>query len=180
MTVAYAADAVILAVDPGADDGSAVFHRNTLVESQGVTCTRAGRERLIRIAHDLSGDMGIPLVCVVETWTQHRKRDPRTGKATQGWTFETALRCGEQAGRWLGDMEEVNPHGIVRVKPLIWRAQLWGGRHMKTDAAKAKAIQHARQAWRVSCDDNEAEAICIGHWSVFADDVHAIVRAHAA
>jgi hypothetical protein len=75
-------------------------------------------------------------------------------------------------------MEEADPHGIVRVKPLDWRRGLWGGRPMTTKVAKATAIEHAQQRFGVLCADGEAEAICIGHWATRADDVHAIVDAH--
>lgn len=176
MTQAQAVDAVILAVDPGSDDGSAVFYRAKLLASSGATATRAGREAMIGPAHAWATTQGIPFICVLETWTKHRKKANTKG---DGWTFDTALRCGEQAGRWLADMEEVNPHGIVRVKPLVWRRQLFGGRVMNTATAKARAIKHADQVFGKLCDDNEAEAICIGHWATQADDVAAIVAAHA-
>lgn len=168
------ANAVILAVDPGRHDGSAVFYRDKLLSSAGATATRSGREAMIRPAVARAREEGVPFVAVLETWTKHRKKANTKG---DGWTFTTALRCGEQAGRWLADIEEADPHGIVRVKPLPWRGALWGGRHMTTEVAKARAVQHAEQVFGIMCGDNEAEAICIGHWATHADDVHAIVDA---
>ena len=153
---------VILAIDPGAQDGSAIFSRGDLITHFPASRRRSYRDQIVSTARDLSYEVSCPLVAVMETWSP------------QGdWGFNAAMGLAEQAGRWLDSLEAHGVPKIVRVKPNQWRRALWKmPRGTKTEQWKQRALDHARQVFSVSTmNDNTAEAIAIGHWATRAHAV---------
>ena len=152
---------VILAVDPGAKSGWAIFDRGRYVTS-GVATRSLGRKVAIDSATDQAKMSGLPLVIVAEKWT------------AGGLHANPATMAGLGAawGMWAEAIEEagIPKARIVRVFPQTWRAAILQPRRgTKSEVLKAMSVVRA-QAITGMADVNhdEADAVCIGLWATKA------------
>lgn len=153
---------VILAIDPGAASGWALFFRGRLAQS-GVAKWRDLREVIVTNAYRRAAEICLPLVVVGEKWTGvwRHGQSALQGLAEEWATWKfAALDAGVPKRR------------IVRVATSTWRAALIGGRQRPTEEwkAAAKAVVRARYDLSVLGDD-EADAILIGAWACHAGEV---------
>lgn len=148
-------EAVILAVDPGRRSGVAVTAGDDLVLVDASLSTRETRRFACDTAEDEAFARQWPCIAVVETWTQHGK-----------WSFRSALSLGEQAGRWLAEIEGRSFVAVVRVEPNEWRRALFGGGpNRKTEEWKDLAKQRVLGRFGERRDHDAAEAICMAEWA---------------
>lgn len=147
---------VVLAVDPGAEDGSAIGVRGELKDWHGRTKSRAERDAIVHRAVGMAAQLDLPLVAVVETWTGHGD-----------WGAKAQIGLGERAGRWLCSIETMAPDcPILRVEPRVWRtAVLHGGRNLTTAQWKAMAVAKARGMFGATMPADSAEAVCMALWA---------------
>lgn len=149
---------IILAVDQGARSGWALFRVGKLVAS-GVATKAAQRKAAVDRAVALSRITNMPLVFVYE--------DHSGIPARKKGNTRTLLGMGAARGRWEEqlDMAGVPKPRRLKVRPETWRRNVLGLRlFTPRDVAKTAAIRFVVAAYGVDAKDDEAEAVCIGHW----------------
>lgn len=170
-------NAVILAVDPAATSGWAIFDCG-LYYASGVAATAFERGAALELLNDVAPHRRrVPanLLVVVEDWRIGR-RPRRKGDGTDSgnWSPTTLVRMGESRGRWLERAASAGiPEAqIVHVEPPTWRAVLAGMPRRSGEQAKASAVQLVRMRFSNQVEDeNEAEAVCIALWAQHAPEV---------
>lgn len=145
----------VLAIDPGAVAGWAIFRAGVLVES-GSARSVAERERVVTRAAGLFED---PLVVAAETWRPMK-------------SHKTMLGMGAAWGLWLAELERagVPSRRIFRVEPETWRKACYGVARVPAEEAKEKAIDWVRRRYGIEAGSDEAEAVCIGGWASEAEE----------
>lgn len=148
--------ATILAIDPGAVAGWAIFRSGNLLSS-GSADTPQERERAVSEAIELSE--GSALVVAAETWRPMK-------------SHRTMMGMGAAWGLWLAELQraEVKQRRIIRVEPETWRRACYGQARVPREEAKPRAIQFVKRCYGVAAGEDEAEAICIGAWASEAQD----------
>lgn len=148
---------VILAIDPGAVAGWAIFRAGVLVRS-GSARTVHEREVVVCQAVAVAADAGCPLVVVAETWRPMK-------------SHVTMLGMGAAWGLWLAELQRcgVPARRILRVVPEVWRKACYGTARVPREEAKPKAIDFVARCYRTEAGPDEAEAICIGAWGSEAE-----------
>lgn len=161
-------DCVILAIDPGAVSGWAVFIRGERRSSGRIperepATLRLNRHDVVMMAKDAADNENLPLVVVAEKWT------------AGGWASHlTLVGLGAAWGEWRAALDRwgVPKRRVVRVYSQTWRAAVIGGRQRSTEKWKASARLVAQAQCRtLAIDDDQAEAICIGLWALRAEAV---------
>lgn len=173
-------DCVILAIDPGACSGWALFKRGHLIMS-GVAMRADQRSDVMTSAEAFAGDLGTPgcrFVVVREDWTVGGGKG--TGARGTRWNVATILGMGASWGRWLEQLEVsgMAARRIVRVTPATWRRVLKGvGPTRSRDEAKATAqlFARAKLGGLAHIEPDEAEAIAIGFWAISSLEVEAVL-----
>lgn len=164
---------VILAIDPGASSGWAIFDGGRLVTC-GHAQTQDERIGACLLAEVTAGGRGAragaPLVVVAEKWTANRSaaRDARMNAQTnQG--------LGQAWGLWLAAIEtelELPKRRVLRVAQSTWKAKVLGRANWKHGVAveimRTLASRHGAPSDAV--EDVHA-AVCIGLWAVRAGEV---------
>lgn len=152
--------AVILAIDPGAKAGAAIFVRDRLVAHFAVFGAE-GRRDAVEQAQLSAANLQLPLAVVAERWaTGGPFTNPRTMAA-----------LGAAWGAWREALElaGVNVKKVVRVYPQTWHAVTVGGR-MTRD--KTRLVEWVRQRYGVEpASEDAAAAIGIGCWATHAAKV---------
>lgn len=150
--------AVVLAIDPGASSGWAVFDAGRYVTS-GVAKRAIGRSVACDMARDQARASGLRLIVVAEKWTPG-------GKFAGA---RTMAGLGTSWGEWLAAIEtaEIPKSRIVRVFTQTWRAAVLSPpRGMKSEALKALAVYRAQAITGMpNVNHDESDAICIGLWA---------------
>lgn len=156
--------AVILAIDPGATSGAALWSRGRLEMAAAVT-SAAARGDCVTAATNAAALAGVPLVVVMERWTAggHRGHAQIVG-------------LGAQAGRWLEALElaGIPAADVVRVYPQTWRAVLAPLPRKTGEQAKASARMIAAGHLGREVLTDAAEAACIALWAAQSDEVAAM------
>jgi hypothetical protein len=159
-------ECVVLAIDPGARSGFAVFERGALLAS-GSLLPSESRVEVAREAARLSEASGLPLVAVAEKWT------------AGGWrSAASMIGTGAAWGVWLGALGEIGQPNrrIVRVTTQAWRKAVLGmNARAGHDALKAASQLRARTVVGREVGHDEADAVCIGLWASYADEVGNVV-----
>lgn len=168
---------VVLAIDPGALSGWALFVRGKLVDF-GEGNKPLDRRLACYRAATTANDNGLPLIIVGETWTRHGD-----------WSFESTLGLGAAWGRWLEGIDEAPQVNIgqwrgpkiIRVLLDDWRRAIFGSRSMQytnhtSDEWKDMAVRRARVTPRAegvwhSDNGNVCEAILIGEFGTRSGEV---------
>jgi len=122
---------------------------------------------MVREAARLSEALELPLVVVAENWT------------AGGWRSAASMMgTGAAWGVWLGALGEIGQpkRRIVRVNTQTWRKAVLGmNARAGHDALKAAARARALTLVGRDVGDDEADAICIGVWASYAEDVAEVV-----
>lgn len=179
-------DCVILAIDPGSVSGWAIVspRRATVHARQPVTvwsgCSSDGpKNHVVEMARDAANDVKRPLIVVAETWTTGNREHDRRMKAA------VLLGLGAAWGRWYDALDAVGvpKTRILRVNTATWRAKVIGGlMNRSTEEWKRLAQLHAHQRFPVRTpsgkitSDDEAEALCIAAWAMYAGPVGVAVK----
>jgi len=148
---------VVLAIDPGAHSGWAVFENDSGPVRSGATDSAVERVAAIQWAQDRAAELGRHLVVVAESWT------------AGGWkNYKALIGLGASWGKWLHPLElaGIPEKNIVRVAPPTWRARLFNKANMKKNEAKKMAMTYACEP-----DPDIAEAVCIGFWAMWSIEV---------
>jgi len=147
----------VLAVDGARTSGWAVYERGAL-RGSGV-CDRDSDEVIRACLLALGGPSATPLrrmatVMVIEKpyASGHASAYVGLGAAIGIWGREFR-RAGGGAER------------EVRVSPNDWRSAVLGRMRLKREQWKALAVQRVRSLYPGISDDDQAEAILIGHWA---------------
>jgi hypothetical protein len=153
-------DCVVLAVDPGATSGWAMYDRGYFQLSG--ECSAFGDRPLevarCVIAHAKSRDLPAILVC----------------ERPFAASLQTAAGMGAAFGAWKSAWfaSGAVKARIVRVYPSTWRAKVlgrgWGNK--PRDMTRAEEVRRA-EAVRGDCGNDEAAAILIGVWACRAGEV---------
>lgn len=165
--------AVILAIDPGADSGAAIFDHGKLLQWQAAK-TYGGMKRIALEAHEHAAFINAPLVCVIESHS-----------VWSGWSAKAREGVIENVGLWKNAIKGLPARRpttkIVRVNVSTWRARMLGksskGEHRNF---KSEALIMATTKMTIDnlrdpgLDHNTAEAILIGHWATRAGEVGAL------
>lgn len=179
-------DCVILAIDPGNVSGWAIVspRRAAADPKQSVTVwsgrVTGGPKHIVEMARDAAtNDVMRPLVVVAETWTTGDRVHDRRMRAA------TMLGLGAAWGRWSDALDAVGvpKSRILRVNTSTWRAKVIGGpMNRSTEEWKRLALLHAQQRFPVRAPsgkvthDDEAEALCIAAWAMYAGPVGEAVK----
>lgn len=163
---------VILAVDPGAKSGWAIFDGGKYATS-GMCKSQAGRAFACEIAAGRAKASGLGLVVVAEKWTPG-------GKFAGA---RTMAGLGAQWGLWLAAIEaaHIPKSRVVRVHTQTWRAAILQPRRgTRSEQLKLMSIARAEAiSGEPYMDDDRADAICIGQWATRAAEVAAKVPKRA-
>jgi len=180
-------DCVILAIDPGRVSGWAIVspRRAATDTRQSVTVwsgqTSDGpKNHIVEMARDAAtNDVMRPLIVAAETWTTGNREHDRRMKAA------VLLGLGAAWQRWVDAFDEIGlpKSRIVRVNVATWRAKIIGGpMNRSTEEWKKLALLHAQQRFpartlsgKVTGAD-EAEALCIAAWAMYAGPVGEAVK----
>lgn len=160
----------ILAIDPGACSGVAMYH--------GGGCARSASAAVMdqwRIVSDFETrciQWGLPGVLVIENSTPHGR-----------WGAKAYAGLHANRAMWLQVWSKASEGSkrlakkrVVKVYPATWRARLFGTGVMRGDTARTMAIAHVREEFDLDIDNhNQAEAICIGQWATYAPEVGAVL-----
>lgn len=185
-------DCVILAIDPGNVSGWAIVSpRRATMDRDHVVSVFPGqtvwsgksaegpKNAIVEMARDVStDDVKRPLVVVAETWTTGNPVYDRRMRAA------TLLGLGAAWERWRAALEEVGvpKSRVLRVNTSTWRAKVIGGpMNRSTEEWKRLAHLHAQQRFPVRASsvkmvDDEAEALCIAAWAMYAGPVGEVVK----
>jgi len=186
-------DCVILAIDPGNVSGWAlVSPRRSVAISDGREATRqpvtvwsgkttdGPKNHIVEMARDAAtNDVMRPLIVVAETWTTGDRVHDRRMRAA------TMLGLGAAWGRWSDALDAIGvpKSRILRVNTSTWRAKIIGGpMNRSTEEWKRLAHLHAQQRFPVRSpsgkvtSDDEAEALCIAAWAMYAGPVGAALK----
>lgn len=154
----------ILAIDPGAKSGWAIF-ANGVYSTSGVATRSLGREIACSSAKQFAESTGSHLIVVAEKWTPG-------GKFAGA---RTMAGLGANWGMWLAEIEraKIPKSRIVRVHTQTWRAAILAPkRGTKSDALKAMSIARAQAITGMpNVNHDEADACCIGLWATRASEV---------
>lgn len=157
---------VILAIDPGAASGWALYERGELAEYGLV---RKAPERTSVVLHaGIAADVAsLPLVIVRES-------------ATHFQAFKQAIGMGASWGRWLEALElaALERRPVLDVQAPVWRRAIFGEQYEQgrsRDEWKALAIDRANGIAGDAVNDDTAEAILIGEWAAFAPELGAVI-----
>ena len=159
--------AVILAIDPGATSGWALYSADRCIAS-GIAKTHEQRVMAIEIAQTEETRAKLRLIVVAEKWSPGGR-----------WYTATMTGIGAAWGMWQAALEacEVPKVRVVRVYPQAWRSRvLTGRRGVKTEVWDLMAQRRARQEVGHDVGDDEADAICMGAWALRAEAVRAKVE----
>lgn len=138
---------VILAIDPGAVSGWALWHFGPI--TSGVAKTWKERADVISMALNTACEE--PLVVAIEKWQPGGLR----------MSFSTMVGLGRARGKWDHVLEVAGIRRIVEATPYEWRkATIGAGRVGREDA---KSMARARYPHAESPDG--AEALCIAEWA---------------
>lgn len=160
---------VLLAIDPGATSGAAIFEPSLDHPPADVcgnySCTTPGlRQHVVTHAISVASKHDLPLIVVAEQWA---------GKMT-GMTY---AGLGASWGRWCEQLEIAghDMKAIDRIQVAKWRSTIFGqtrivgsGRtaaERRKDATrkwKQRAIDWVRVAFGIEVGPDEAEAVCLG------------------
>lgn len=107
---------VILAIDPGAESGAAIFDHGKLLQWQAVR--RYGEMKRIAIqAHEHAAFIDAPLVCVIESHS-----------VWSGWSAKAREGVIENVGLWKAAIKALPRRSpttkTIRVNVSTWRARL--------------------------------------------------------
>lgn len=180
-------DCVILAIDPGRVSGWAIVspRRAATDTRQPVTVwsgqtTDGPKNHIVEMARDIAtNDVMRPLIVVAETWTAGNREHDRRMKAA------VLLGLGAAWQRWVTAFDEIGvpKSRIVRVNTATWRSKVIGGpMNRSTEEWKRLARMHAEQRFRERRQqdaipgDDEAEALCIAAWAMYAGRVGEVVK----
>lgn len=178
-------ECVVLSIDPGRVSGWAVLVR-------GVECHYGQSNdteewaRAVCVALEIGDERGLPVVVVMETWSQgSRKTDARFGAPV-------LLGLGAAQGEWkrLLALAKVPKRRLVTVYPQTWRARVIGGPMNRTTAewkAAAKGVAEAAfgRLMRPTIEGHllgpdAAEAVCQAIWASRAGKVGAVLPKRVA
>lgn len=160
---------VVLAVDPAAKSGWAVFVNGAYVES-GIAMTHVDRLDAAARALVEAARRELPLAVVGEKWP--------TGGPFGGHRTQSGLS--EQWGLWRAALEqtEVPKSRILRVLPSAWWRQIGAYARLGHDEIKLRSRRHAARVIVRPLDEigeDEADAIGIGAWATRAGEVAAVL-----
>jgi len=158
--------AVILAIDPGAEDGWATWVPGSNISPgrHGSTAGGQSRGEVVAGAKIDAAWCRLPLIVVAEKWT------------AGGWqSHDTLIGLGAAWGKWEAALEEhrVPKSRVVRVYPQTWRSRILPGRQRSTEQWKADAVARAQRELGRVVTHNEADAVCIALWAMHAAEVRA-------
>jgi hypothetical protein len=138
------------------------------------------KNHIVEMARDAAtNDVMRPLIVVAETWTTGNREHDRRMKAA------VLLGLGAAWQRWVDAFDEIGlpKSRIVRVNVATWRAKIIGGpMNRSTEEWKKLALLHAQQRFPVRVPsgrithDDEAEALCIAAWAMYAGPVGEAVK----
>jgi hypothetical protein len=154
---------VLIAIDPGATSGWALFEGNDLVAS-GVAKSLGDRQAVMERLSDHAAD----ITAVLEDWT------------AGGWkAVSQLLGMGSARGRWLEQLETIGIRGsrVHGVYPQTWRTVLAPLKRKTNEEAKASARTVARAHLGRDVGPDEAEAVCIGLHHLSAARLASAVKA---
>jgi len=157
---------VLLAIDPGATAGWALFVAGVLREV-GIAKKATQRQAVVQAAIDLAATEGLSLIVVAEAWE------------AGGWKSHTAMiGTGAQWGRWQEQLEMVGHpvRRILRVTPQRWRSLVLKAR------TKDAAVAYCAARWEgfVFATADACEAACVGAWGTHAGEVAEVVPVRRA
>jgi hypothetical protein len=160
--------AVVLAVDQARTSGWAL-RQSLQVLAIGTTTTARQRHDACRLAIERSVSAQLPALLVLEDHedtAKHalRRRNDEAPKANA----KSILSLGAQAGRWRESWELAGGHHVVTVKPRVWRAAVLGKYPHAGRSEWKRLAQQWASATRRGLSEDEAEALAISHWAIFA------------
>lgn len=163
---------VILAIDPGADSGFALYDHGELLEwgnAHSFGMMRVAAER----AHMHAEFIGAPLVIVIESHS-----------VWAGWGAKQREAVIENVGEWKLAIKQLPKRmpvtKTIRVNVSTWRSTVLGKvRAVSKAEVKAVAFAIFKAKLATDIDHNTAEAILIGHWATHAGEVGALPGIHA-
>lgn len=166
-------DAVVLAIDPGASSGWAIFDRGQLVTC-GHTLTHEERAAACILAELTAGGRGeragAPLVVVAEKWTASR-----SAARARRMNARTIEGLGKAWGLWLAAIEselEVPRRRILRVAQSTWKAKVLGRNNLPhAETVRAMAAVATRAGAKPGAIEDVYAAVCIGIWAAKAGEV---------
>lgn len=157
---------VLLAIDPAATSGYAVFAPAGPIES-GTAKTIADLESVVALAQREAEAHELPLIVVGEEWVG-------VGKLTA----KTVAGMGAAWGRWAAVLEQAEhpKRRTLRLSTGTWRKRAYGKSRGKTEAFKAWAMAYVAARFRVRLkSDDEAEAVVIGDVAMRSPEVAAVL-----
>lgn len=157
-------DALIFAIDPGADSGWALLRptpwqshmpRASELIASGLAKSANDRAKAIGTAMLACWDPPGALVVVAESWT------------AGGWkAISQVLGMGAAWGRWA---EQLDLHGVPHQRVVRVTTQTWRKALKVRDKDGAVAYANAVTRSKIT-DHNVADAVCIGLWACHAPE----------
>lgn len=160
-------DAVILGVDPGQKAGWSIFtpepHLTDGLREWGKATTWRTRRAAILRAQAIAGELGLPLIIVIETFMES---GTGVGRGTFSKNMRTVTGMGGSRDRWeesalIAGQPQTR---ILKLDTGTWRTQLWGKSKIKTEVAERMACNWVESRWDIDLSEtvDTAMAICIG------------------
>ena len=156
---------VLLAVDPGAKAGWAIFASGKLLESGTAKgFSLSDTTMAVDRARELALEQGLPLVVVGEDWT------------AGGWP--SLERFGRLCASW-GPWESValdRGAAVLRVYTQTWRGAMLHTRQRPTKGWKKLAREIVSAMFRLDVPDDTAEAILLGKFAAHSPELRAVLE----
>lgn len=160
----------VLAVDQGRRSGWAIFRRGELMAS-GKAVNHTQRISAVEGASLVASKAKTQLVVCLEGHDHM--------PASMGANTATLIGLGAARGRWqeCAEMWGIPSKRVVEIGVADWRRRVFGKqRKLRRSVVKQMAINAAKVLYNVDCEDDEAEAICIGSCAFNHPVVGAAVR----
>lgn len=154
----------ILAVDPGAKSGAALYIGDTLVASWQV---KPGGEWAV-IAEAISLADGAAIICVREDWSlggrqqTHKRAD---GSSYQHTNINMLAGLGRAFGRWEGALHHEGIKRVVKVFARTWQSRMVSGVVLKRDEMIVATRRVAHAIAGRDCGDDESVAVVLGKYA---------------